>query len=155
MGNISVTSDFDRFCKSLRMSDTTVSSIQNRYHAITKRVNTDYWNSSSDTLHSLYVGSYGRGTSIYTSDIDIVVELPWSEYTRYNNYSENGQSALLAGLRSCLLKTYSSTSISQMDRLLTSHFPTELNSRLYLLLSIQMEADFVTQIQTMEALGRV
>ena len=112
MGNISVTSDFDRFCKSLRMSDTTVSSIQNRYHAITKRVNTDYWNSSSDTLHSLYVGSYGRGTSIYTSDIDIVVELPWSEYTRYNNYSENGQSALLAGLRSCLLKTYSSTSIS-------------------------------------------
>ena len=76
MGTISVTSDFDRFCKNLRMSDTTVSNVQNRYHAITKRVNSDYWNSSSDTLHSLYVGSYGRGTSIYTSDIDIVVELP-------------------------------------------------------------------------------
>ena len=112
MGTISVTSDFDRFCKNLRMSDTTVSNVQNRYHAITKRVNSDYWNSSSDTLHSLYVGSYGRGTSIYTSDIDIVVELPWSEYTRYNNYSGNGQSALLAALRNCLLKTYSSSSVS-------------------------------------------
>lgn len=109
MGDISVASDFERFCKKLRMSETTISNIQNRYHAIAKRINLDYWNSTSDTAHSLYVGSYGRGTCIYTSDIDIIVELPWSEYTRYNNYSGNGQSALLAALRCCLLKTYSSS----------------------------------------------
>lgn len=112
MGDISVASDFERFCKKLRMSETTISNIQNRYHAIAKRINLDYWNSTSDTAHSLYVGSYGRGTCIYTSDIDIIVELPWSEYTRYNNYSGNGQSALLAALRCCLLKTYSSSSVS-------------------------------------------
>lgn len=112
MSDISVSSDFERFCRNLRMSDSVVSNVQSRYHAITRRVNQDYWDSSSDTAHSLYVGSYGRGTSIYTSDIDIVVELPWTEYTRYNNYTGNGQSALLSDLRNCLLKTYSSSSVS-------------------------------------------
>lgn len=112
MSDISVSSDFERLCRNLRMSEDVVSKVQNRYHAITSRVNKDYWGSSSDTAHSLYVGSYGRGTSIYTSDIDIVVELPWTEYTRYNNYTGNGQSALLSALRNCLLKTYSSSRVS-------------------------------------------
>lgn len=112
MGSISVSSDFQQFCSNLRMSDWIVSNVQDRYHAITKRINQDFWNSASDTAHSLYVGSYGRGTSIFTSDIDIVVDLPWSEYTRYNAYSGNGQSALLAAIRSSLQKTYSSSKIS-------------------------------------------
>ena len=111
MGSISVSSDFQQFCGNLRMSDWIVSNVQDRYHAITKRINQDFWNSASDTAHSLYVGSYGRGTSIFTSDIDIVVDLPWSEYTRYNAYSGNGQSALLAAIRSSLQKTYSSSKI--------------------------------------------
>lgn len=112
MSSISVSSDFERFCQNLRMSNTVVNNIRTRYHSITKRINLDYWNSTSDVTHSLYVGSYGRGTCIYTSDIDIVVELPWTEYTKYNNYSGNGQSALLAAIRNCLLKTYSSSRIS-------------------------------------------
>lgn len=112
MSDISVSSDFQGFCSNLRISDSVISNIQSRYHSITKRVNMDYWNCESDVLHSRYVGSYGRGTCIYTSDIDIVVELPWSEYSRYNGYSGNGQSALLASLRNCLQKTYSTSHIS-------------------------------------------
>lgn len=42
-----------------------------RYHRITKAVNSEFWGSTSDTLHSLYVGSYGRGTAIDASDVDI------------------------------------------------------------------------------------
>ena len=112
MGSISVSSDFQQFCNNLRMSDLVVSNVRTRYRAITKRINQDFWNSTSEITHSLYVGSYGRGTSIYTSDIDIVVELPWSEYTRFNNYSGNGQSALLSHLRSSLIETYSASRIS-------------------------------------------
>jgi len=112
MGKISVSNDFQQFCKNLRMSDSVVSNIQSRYRAITKRINQDFWSSDSETLHSFYVGSYGRGTAIYTSDIDIVVELPWSEYTKYNNYTGNGQSALLQAVRSSLTKTYSTSRVS-------------------------------------------
>jgi hypothetical protein len=75
-------------------------------------VNQDYWQTNSEDQHGIYVGSYGRGTCIYTSDIDIVVELPWSEFGRYDEYSGNGQSALLAALRNCLLKTYSTSKVN-------------------------------------------
>lgn len=89
------------------MSSDTVSTIQYRYHQITKRINIDYWNSTSETEHSLYVGSYGRGTEIWTSDIDIVVRLPYETYVKFNNYSGNGQSALLQEVKGVLQKTYS------------------------------------------------
>ena len=75
MGSISVSSDFNKLCNNLKISDSVVDTIRNRYHSITKRINVDFWDSNSETSHSLYVGSYGRGTCIYTSDIDIIVEL--------------------------------------------------------------------------------
>lgn len=94
------------------MKDSVVDTVRMRYQRITERINQEYWNSSSSSAHSRYVGSYGRGTSIYTSDIDIVVELPWSHFERYDNYVGNGQSALLADLRVKLLKTYSNSKVS-------------------------------------------
>jgi len=111
MGRISVNDDFKTLCKNIKMSETVVRNIQSRYHAITKRINTDFWNITSDTAHSLYVGSYGRGTCIYSSDIDAIVELPWDEYQKYDAYSNNGQSALLGAVRSSLAKTYSMSKI--------------------------------------------
>ena len=51
--------------------------IATRCKRITKAVNGAFWNSSSETAHSLYVGSYGRGTAINTSDLDVLVELPF------------------------------------------------------------------------------
>lgn len=41
-----------------------------RYKRITEAVNRRFWNYVNDAAHSLYVGSYGRGTAINTSDID-------------------------------------------------------------------------------------
>ena len=49
-----------------------ISQISYRYKRITKVVNAEFWNSNSDTAHSIYVGSYGRGTAITTSDLDLV-----------------------------------------------------------------------------------
>ena len=77
---------FEQFCKALRFSDDDISTIQYRYHSITKRINLDYWGSSSDTAHSLYVGSYGRDTEIFTSDIDMLVQLRYETYQKFNAY---------------------------------------------------------------------
>ena len=74
---MSVSEKFKTFCSNLRMSDDTVNKIQNRYNKITKRINLDYYNINSETANSLYVGSYGRGTEIFTSDIDMIVQLPY------------------------------------------------------------------------------
>ena len=83
-----------------------------RYKAITKRLNTDFWETDSDTSHSLYVGSYGRNTAIPgTSDVDMIFQLPSSVYKQYDDYTGNGQSALLQAVRTSVKKTYSVTNI--------------------------------------------
>ncbi|MGA3124694.1 MAG: nucleotidyltransferase [Polyangiaceae bacterium] len=101
---------FSEFCGELRVRD--VGTISLRYKAITQRLNTDFWNTTSDTAHSLYVGSYGRNTAIEGfSDLDMVMELPSALYTQYNAYSGNGQSALLQAVKYSIEKTYSTTSL--------------------------------------------
>lgn len=101
--------DFSMFCSNLRMTNETIKKIRNRYSQITKRINNDYRNINSANSYSRYVGSYGRGTEIWTSDIDIIVILPYETYVRFNNYKGNGQSALLQEVKQSLQKTYSNS----------------------------------------------
>ena len=101
---------FSTFCGNIQVQNGAVISI--RYKAITKRLNTDFWDTTSDTSHSLYVGSYGRNTAINgTSDVDMIFRLPYSVYQNYNAYKGNGQSALLQAVRTSVKKTYSATDI--------------------------------------------
>lgn len=77
---------FSDFCATIQVKD--AGTISSRYKNITKRLNTDFWNTSSDTSHSLYVGSYGRNTATQGfSDVDMIFQLPYSEYEKFNNYS--------------------------------------------------------------------
>ncbi len=101
---------FSEFCSNLQVQDAGTISI--RYKKITQRLNTDFWTTTSDVAHSLYVGSYGRNTAISGfSDLDMIFQLPYSEYEKYDKYSGNGQSALLQSVKTSIEKTYSTTSI--------------------------------------------
>ena len=124
---MSVSDYFSTFCSNLRMDADTVSKIQSRYHQITKRINIDYWDSESTTIHSLYVGSYGRGTEIWTSDIDIIVQLPWSIYLKYDAYISKGQSSLLQDVKSVLQKTYSTSHIKGDGQVIGINFSDGIN----------------------------
>lgn len=104
------------------MSSSLVDDIRYRYHRITRVINDNYWDSSSDTLHSLYVGSYGRGTSIGYSDVDILVQLPTDIYYQYSSYQYNGQSALLQDVRNVLLTTYPQSYISGDGQVVSIEF---------------------------------
>jgi len=53
---------FNYFCSNIQVQDG--GTISTRYKAITRRLNTDFWETTSETSHSLYVGSYGRNTAI-------------------------------------------------------------------------------------------
>lgn len=101
---------FSDFCGNLQVKDG--GTISTRYKAITRRLNTDFWSTTSDTAHSLYVGSYGRNTATDGfSDLDMVMELPSSLYAQYNGYAGNGQSALLQAVKASIEKTYSTTNL--------------------------------------------
>lgn len=95
-----------------RISQEQRSLISDRYKRITRAINNEFWGTSSETAHSRYVGSYGRGTAIDTSDIDILVELPREEYERYDAHKGNGQSRLLQAVKTAIQSTYSRSDIS-------------------------------------------
>jgi hypothetical protein len=102
---------FKEFCSEIQVKNDTTISL--RYHALTRRLNTDFWDTTSDTSHGLLVGSYGRNTAINGfSDLDILFQLPYAMYQQYNAYSGNGQSALLQAVRNSIKKTYSDSSVS-------------------------------------------
>jgi len=90
---------------------TDISLISTRYKRITRQLNLDFWGIDNETKNSLYVGSYGRDTDIVTSDIDMIMILPYSTYEKYNKYLSNGQSALLQEVKNSIAKTYSQTKL--------------------------------------------
>ena len=112
---------FSTFCGNIQVQNG--DGISRRYKAITKRLNADFWGTSSDTAHSLYVGSYGRHTAIHgTSDVDMIFQLPYAIYEQYNAYSSNGQSALLQAVRTSVKTTYSVTDIGADGQVLLIPF---------------------------------
>lgn len=107
---MSISENFKTFCNSLIISNK--DTISKRYKQITKRLNTDFWDSDSEITHSLYGGSYGRGTAINNiSDVDMYFILPYSYYEKYNKYTGNGQSSLLQEVKDSIKTTYSNTSM--------------------------------------------
>lgn len=108
---MSVSTNFETFCKDLLISSTLRSTISTRYLNICTRLNKDFWNVTA-TSGGRYIGSFGRNTANgWISDIDMLFELPWSTYTKYNNYITNGQSALLQDVRKSIAVTYPSTTV--------------------------------------------
>jgi hypothetical protein len=90
---------------------------------LTGRLNKDFWDTESDTAHSIYVGSYGRDTAIDgTSDFDMACWLPWVVYTKYDNYQSGGQSALLQAVRDSIEKTYRYTSLGADGQVIVLNF---------------------------------
>lgn len=118
---------FSTFCDSIRISDSDESTIRNRYHQITKRINLDYYDSTSQTAYSLYVGSYGRDTEIYTSDIDMLVELPYATYKKFKAYVGNGPSQLIQEVKNVLAKTYSVTNLKGDGQIISLPFMDGIN----------------------------
>lgn len=101
---------FATFCTYIQVRDG--GTISTRYKNITRRLNTDFWTTTSDTAHSLYVGSYGRNTAMQGfSDLDMLFELPAALYHQYDRHAGNGQSALLQTVRASIGSTYSTTSV--------------------------------------------
>src|SRR4030095_12227610 len=112
---------FREFCDAIRVQNT--STISQRYRAITKRLNTDFRDSTSETSNSIYVGSYGRNTAIEGfSDLDMIFQLPYALYAQYSGYSGNGQSALLQAVRASMRKTYSSSDIGADGQVISVSF---------------------------------
>ena len=118
---------FNDFCSNIRFDEKDLENLRYRYKRITSRINTDYWGISSDSLHSLYVGSYGRGTATHLSDIDMLIILPKSVYERINRTQGNVQSNLLQEVKKVLQKTYSTSHVKADGQVIGINFTDGIN----------------------------
>lgn len=102
--------DLEAFFSSVRMSST--EEYDDTVASIAKVLNRHYYDSDSETEHMLVAGSVGRGTAVLgTSDLDLLYDLPKSEYSHYDSYEGNGQSALLQAVKKVLLERWPRTSV--------------------------------------------
>ena len=84
---MSVADEFSTFNDACKISTNTIGTIAARYQRITRQLNRDFWKSESDTIHSLYTGSYGRDTAAKgISDLDMGFILPNALYHQYHAY---------------------------------------------------------------------
>jgi len=124
---MTVADNFRAFRANYLIATETVSSISYRYKRITKQLNKDFWNTESDTAHSLYVGSYGRDTAARgVSDLDVAFTLPYSVYQQYDAHAGNGQSALLQAVRSSIARTYANSYIGGDGQVVALNFTDDI-----------------------------
>ena len=112
---------FSDFYEKIKMSRENMEIISYRYNRLSKTLS-EYFYGSSSTNYSLYVGSYGRDTEVYISDIDMLFKLPYSKYKQYDGYYGNGQSALLQEVKVALLNTYPKTTIKGDGQIVSVYF---------------------------------
>ncbi|PQA81989.1 nucleotidyltransferase [Limnohabitans sp. TS-CS-82] len=109
---MSIAQYFENFCTQLPIPKAKRDSISDRTATITRRLNTDFRGTDSNTTNSFYGGSYGRNTAIASvSDVDLLYVMPYAVYQQFNGHAGNGQSALLQAVRTSLNKTYPDSAV--------------------------------------------
>lgn len=98
------------YAKSLVISDEESIKWMNRIQRVNNKLSEKYYDEDTDA--TVIVGSVGRLTAITkTSDYDVLYTLPSEVYSRFDNYSDNGQSALLQEVKEAIKETYPNTQI--------------------------------------------
>lgn len=109
---MSVSSRFEAFLNNLALTEDQKKNGAARRESVVSALNSNYWSSSSGTVNSLFVGSWGKATRIRPPrDVDVVFTLPYSVYERFQQRTGNKQSQLLQEIKGVLLKSFSSTDI--------------------------------------------
>ena len=119
---MSLSSDFKTFCSGISLSN--LEDMRTTAGEIAKKLNKHYYDLDKDTSTHLYiVGSVGRNTAIKScSDLDIIFDLPYEVYKRFDNYDSNGQSALLQEIKNVLSERYPKTDMSGDGQVVSIEF---------------------------------
>ncbi|MEH6473833.1 MAG: nucleotidyltransferase [Halopseudomonas sp.] len=105
---MTVADDFKTFVEKLKV--TNGDQISDRYGRITRALNRKYRGTESKTDNSLQVGSYGRFTAIKgISDLDMIYEMPTSQWDRFKEVGAGKQSALLQEIKAAIKESYPNT----------------------------------------------
>ena len=84
---IYVTNRFRTFLDNLELTDVQLQDGKKKFRGVVKTLNQAYWNSSSETDHAFYIGSWAKLTRIRPPrDVDLYFLLPIEVYNRFEQY---------------------------------------------------------------------
>lgn len=83
----------------------------NTLKAITKKLNSIYYDLDDDTKHMIFAGSFGRGTANIYSDVDYCFVLPKDVFYRFEKRKGNVQSQLISEIKENISERYPNTII--------------------------------------------
>ncbi|MGV8932129.1 MAG: SMODS domain-containing nucleotidyltransferase [Luteimonas sp.] len=111
---MSAASLFSQFRDNIAVSN--AGDISTKYCSITTRLNKDFWDTESDTAHTLQIGSYGRHTAIDgISDLDMAFAIPKAKFDHYKTLGTDGPRAMLDDVKASLRKRYDSGTKIKVD----------------------------------------
>lgn len=104
---------FDRFLRNITLTADERADATSRSNVVAKKLHGHYYPTTSYTGSTkLLIGSHGKRTRVRpVRDVDLIFRIPGSTFRRFDDYSGNGQSALLQEIRGLLLARYPSTKV--------------------------------------------
>lgn len=122
---MSVHKVFEQFLANIQVRN--AGTISYRYRQITKVLNRKYRDTENETSNCLQVGSYGRWSAIHgISDLDMIYEVPWTEFNRVNKLEGNSQSRFLQEVKAAILLRYPSTDVRADGQVVSCTFSDKL-----------------------------
>lgn len=81
-----------------------------KYTGVAETLHAEFYGGEYNDSRKLLIGSYGKRTHIRPpGDVDLLFKIPLETFEQYDNYTSNGQAALLQRLRTVLGKKYVTT----------------------------------------------
>lgn len=103
---------FEKFLSNITLTDQQIQDGTTKHQGIVSCLNRRYCNQTSSTDNAKLVGSWGKLTRIRPPrDIDVLFQLPYEVYTRFEQRPGNKQSQLLQEVKGVLVATYPNTDI--------------------------------------------
>jgi hypothetical protein len=122
---MSVSSRFTTFLANLTQTDNQLTAGRSRREAAVKVLNAHYYNSTSGTENSKFIGSWAKSTQTRPPrDVDVFYLLPISVYNRYVGRGGNVQSQILQEVKGVIQKAHGATNVKGSGPIVEVGFST-------------------------------
>ena len=109
---MAVASRLKAFFDAIRLTEAQVDAGRARRHAVVGALNAHYYDITSSTQNSMFVGSWGKETRLRPPrDVDVLFRLPDDAYWRFQGRLGNIQSQILQEVRGILRRSFPYTDI--------------------------------------------
>lgn len=114
---------FDKFYSNIQLTSNQKEDALTKYSGVCQKLHSFYYTNTYDGKTKLLIGSYGKRTNIRPArDIDVIFKMPSDCFAQYDDHKSNGQSNLLAKIKSILEEKYPSTTIKAFGKVVVVEF---------------------------------